>query len=245
VTLVTVVGRGHGGTRAMSRTLSESGVYMGAEVNESSDLVPPEDMYEACRVIARHVRYVGDLCWDFARLHTMRIDPAFRRLIESYLASVLASKSQLRGWKIPETALCYPWIVRLFPEARFILWSRDPRDAILGEHLTDDLSLFDVPWPRTDDVLAARAVSWLYQAQIVDATPPPAHLASARFEDFVLRQQRTLTRLEKFLGFPLARLPVNPEAVGRWKRLPERPAFPPFLLEALPRYGYGARTRAA
>ena len=41
--MITVIGRGHGGTRAMSHTLSESGVYMGATLNGSGDLIPPED----------------------------------------------------------------------------------------------------------------------------------------------------------------------------------------------------------
>ena len=52
---ITVIGRGHSGTRAMSHTLSASGVYMGAQINKSGDLVPAEDMYEACRIMARHV----------------------------------------------------------------------------------------------------------------------------------------------------------------------------------------------
>ena len=39
--MVTVIGRGHGGTRAISHTLSESGVFMGAPLNESGDLLPP------------------------------------------------------------------------------------------------------------------------------------------------------------------------------------------------------------
>lgn len=38
--LVTVIGRGHSGTRAMSQTLSESGVYMGEPLNTSWDLLP-------------------------------------------------------------------------------------------------------------------------------------------------------------------------------------------------------------
>ena len=73
----------------MSHTLSASGVHMGAQLNESGDLIPPGDVYEACRVLARHVEYRGGLEWDFSRLHTMPIDPAFTRLIESFLASVL------------------------------------------------------------------------------------------------------------------------------------------------------------
>src|SRR5512146_2971188 len=110
--LVTVIGRGHSGTRAMSQTLSESGVYMGEPLNDSWDLIPPEDMYEACRVLARYVTYKGGLEWDFSRLHTEPIDPAFKRLLASYLSSVLFSPAPRKGWKIPETTLCYPWIVR-------------------------------------------------------------------------------------------------------------------------------------
>ena len=93
--MVTVIGRGHGGTRAMSHTLSESGVYMGAELNGSGDLVPPEDMYEACRVMAQHVRHHGGFDWDFSALHDMPIDAEWTRLVESYLASVLASDAAL------------------------------------------------------------------------------------------------------------------------------------------------------
>ena len=46
MSLITIIGRGHSGTRAMSHTLSQSGVYMGAKVNESGDLVPAEERYD-------------------------------------------------------------------------------------------------------------------------------------------------------------------------------------------------------
>jgi len=215
--MITVIGRGHSGTRAMSHTLSASGVFMGATLNESGDLIPPGDMYEACRVMARHVTYLGNLRWDFDALHTMPIDPAFTRLIESFLASVLASDAERKGWKIPETTLVFPWIVRMFPDIRYIYWVRDPRDCILGAHVTDDLSDFGVPYDRTEDVRLRRATSWEYQVELVKATPKPKHWMEVRFEDFVLDQDRTLARLERYLGFPLARIPVRPEAVGRWK----------------------------
>ena len=40
---VTIIGRGHSGTRAISHTLYASGVFMGANLNRSGDLVPPQD----------------------------------------------------------------------------------------------------------------------------------------------------------------------------------------------------------
>ena len=237
--MVTVIGRGHSGTRAISHTLVESGVHMGSELNRSGDLLPPQDLYKACRVMARHVRYLGDLEWDFSGLHTMEIDPEFIRLVETYLADILGSDAEHRGWKLPETMLVYPWIVRMFPGIRYIYWIRDPRDCILGGHKTDDLADFGVPYDRTDDVRLRRAVSWKYQSEIYKGTPAPEHLITIRFEDFVLEQDATLSRLESFLGIPLAKVPVNPEAVGRWKTDEGRHDFD-FLREELLAYGYDA-----
>jgi hypothetical protein len=215
--IITVIGRGHSGTRAMSHTLTASGVFMGEPLNKSGDLIPADDLYEACRVMARNVLHKGGLEWDFSQLHTMPIDSAFTRLVESYLGSVLGSSSDLRGWKLPETTLILPWIVRLFPDIRYIYWMRDPRDSILGAHLTDDLADFGVPYPATDDERLRRAISWRYQYDIMQATPSPVTRIDIRFEDFVTRQTETLGRLEKFLGFPPAVIPVQTEAVGRWR----------------------------
>ena len=61
--------------------------------------------------------------------------------------------------------------------------------------------------------------------------------AQVRFEDFVLRQEETLARLESFLGIPLARIPVNREAVGRWRTDTETNYFN-FLEPAMREYGY-------
>lgn len=215
--MITIIGRGHSGTRAMSHTLTESGVFMGAPLNKSGDLLPPDDLYEACRVMARHVVHLGGLHWDFSPLLNMPIDPAFTRLVHSFLASVLDSPAERKGWKLPETTLIFPWIVRLFPDIDYIYWRRDPRDSILSGHVTDDLANFGVPYDRTDDERLRRAISWQYQYDIMEATPSPRRRTDVRFEDFVLRQDATLRRLEDFLRFPLAKIAVDPEAVGRWR----------------------------
>jgi len=231
--LITIICRGHGGTRAMSHTLSASGVYMGEPLNVSGDLLPPHDLYEACRVMARQVVHRGGLAWDFSRLHTMPIDPAFTRLVESYLTTVLSSDAEHRGWKLPETTLILPWIVRLFPEIHYLYWLRDPRDSILGAHLTDDLADFGVPYDRTDDVRERRAISWAYQYQLMQATPRPKQALDVRFEDFVMDQDTTLTRIEAFLGLPLARIAVRRDSIGRWQQAEGQVDFAWFPREAL------------
>jgi arylsulfatase A-like enzyme len=235
--LITVIGRGHGGTRAMSHTLSQSGVYMGDTLNKSGDLLPPEDMYEACRVMAKYITHKGGLQWDFSKLHTMKIDRRFTKLIENYLSSVLQSPATRKGWKIPETTLVFPWIVRMFPDAHYINWVRDPRDSILGKHLTDDLDDFGIKYDRTNDERLRRAISWKYQVEIVRATPKPKRWLTVKFEDFILKQDDTLKTLENFLGFPLVKIEARPDSVGRWKTDKGKHDFP-FLSEHLKSYGY-------
>lgn len=235
--MITVIGRGHSGTRAMSHTLTAGGVFMGEPLNASGDLLPPDALYAACRVMAPHVRWRGGLDWDFSALHRMPIPGDFTDLIMGYLRTVVDSPAEHRGWKIPETTLVYPWIRRLFPDMHYIFWVRNPLDCILGHHLTDDLSDFGIPCPETDDLLEKRAMSWFYQHALVRSTPRPPRWIEVRFEDFVLRQAETLARLEAFLGFPLPVIPVRAEAVDRWRRETSLRVFP-FLENAMQQYGY-------
>jgi len=217
----------------MSHTLVQSGVFMGAELNQSGDLIPADDLYEACRVFSSHVKHLGGLNWDFSETYTNPIDPAFVRLVESYLHSVIESESPLRGWKLPETTLILPWIVRLYPKIHYIYWYRDPRDSILGEHLTDDLSDFGVPHEHTEDPIQQRAISWQYQFEMMKLTPFPERRIEVRFEDFVLNQCATLERLGSFLNIPLATIPVRTESIGRWRSDPTVPSFKLFPKETL------------
>ncbi|WP_421723212.1 sulfotransferase family protein [Bauldia sp.] len=235
--LVTVIGRGHSGTRAISHTLYASGVYMGRTINASGDLVPPEAMYDACRVMAPYVDRVGELDWDFSRAISADIPAEFTALIERYLDSVLKSSAPERGWKIPETTLVFPWIARLFPDVKYIFWVRDPRDCVLDSHITDDLARFDIDYPPTVDQRRQRAISWKYQYDLMQSTPKPKQWLEVRFEDFVLHQEQTLQRLEDFLGYALARIVVRPEAVGRWKSDTGMHDFD-FFEPALRAYGY-------
>ena len=199
--------------------------------------MPPQEMYDACKVIAKYVKWNGDLTWNFAHLSTCDIDPEWDRLIESYLKDVLKDKSKDKGWKIPETTLSYPWIIRKFPEAKYIHWIRDPRDSILSRHRTDDLADFDIRCPKAEDIRERRAISWYYQYKLMKDTPLPENVITVRFEDFVINQEETLQRLEEFLGIPLARIIVRTAPIGRWKTDTEKHDFD-FFSEAMADQGY-------
>lgn len=237
MTLITIIGRGHGGTRAMSHTLQASGVYMGHPLNVSGDLLPPRAIYDACRVMARYVKWQGGLQWDFSALHTMPIPQEFTDLIHCYLTNVLKAPAPHKGWKIPETTLVFPWIMRMFPEVKYIHWVRNPRDNILARHLTDDLRDFGIDYPPTDDERLKRAISWQYQYEIVKATPKPANWIIVRFEDFIQQQAATLDRLSAFLGLPLNAITVRAESVGRYTAA-DGVSYFDFLDEGMQTYGY-------
>lgn len=149
--LIIVIGRGHSGTRILSHTLIGSGVYMGKWLNGAGDKIPGDPIYDACQAVARHVRCNGGLSWDFARLQSMSPEPEFISLIDTYLEDVLAATRKRKGWKLPETTLVYPWITRLFPRASYVHIVRDPRDSLLGSHLTDDLGKWGIPHPEMKD----------------------------------------------------------------------------------------------
>lgn len=210
---------------------------MGEPLNRSGDLLPPHAMYEACRVMARYVKWQGELNWDFSQLHMMDIPTEFTDLLDDYLKSVFDTKNEHRGWKIPETTLMFPWVVRLYPEMKYIYWVRNPRDCILGHHITDDLRTFGIEYPETDDERLRRAISWKYQYDIMQATPRPAHVIEVRFEDFVLKQEETLKHLETFLGFPLSRIIVRPDSIGRHET-DEGVNYFDFFEPAMREYGY-------
>ena len=237
MSLITVIGRGHSGTRAISHTLYASGVFMGHTINRSGDKVPPQALYDACNVMAPNVHWKGGLSWDFSALHDMEIDPGFKQLVDTYLQDVMKENILHKGWKLPETTLIYPWIARLFPDAKYIHWIRDPRDCILSGHGTDDMHRFGIEYPHTDNVRERRAISWKYQYDLMRSTPQPRHVLHVRFEDFILRQEETLERLEAFLGIPMGRIIVRPDAVGRWKKDTEKHYFD-FFKEAMLENGY-------
>jgi hypothetical protein len=237
MSLITIIGRGHSGTRAISHTLYGSGVYMGKTLNNSGDLVPPKAMYEACRVFARSVKWQGGLNWDFSAINNMEIPRKFNKLLDAYLESVLNDQSEHKGWKIPETTLVYPWIVRRFPDAKYIFWIRNPRDCILGRHITDDLARFGIEYEPTDDERLRRAISWKYQYDLVKAFPKPANWLEVRFEDFVLKQDEMLARLEAYLEIPLAKIIVRPDATYRWQH-DNGVNYYDFFEPAMREYGY-------
>lgn len=58
-----------------------------------------------------------------------------------------------------------------------------------------------------------------------------------RFEDFVLNQETTISRLENFFGKELARIPMRPDSLHKW-RDKINPAEFSYLFDAMNYYDY-------
>ena len=188
--MIVVIGRGHSGTRVIAHTLySQRGFHghyhqpLGGQGSGAENVRGLQGPWPG--------RCNGGEVWtgDFSALHQGPVAAEFVSLVESYLEDLLGCDGP-RGWKLPETTLVFPWIVRLFPRARYIYWIRDPRDCIIGPHKTDDLRDFGIACPHPESERERRAISWKYQYDLVRSTPRPGHWLTLRFEDFVLRQGR-------------------------------------------------------
>jgi hypothetical protein len=107
-------------------------------------------------------------------------------------------------------------LVKLFPEARYIHWIRNPLDAIRGHHYSDKLGHLGVRLPQREIMREKRYQSWLYQEALIESTPRPKFIHNVWFEDFVLRQDKVLAELEEFLGIRLVKIAVNTEAATRY-----------------------------
>ena len=90
---------------------------MGGLINASGDKMPPAALYDACRVMAKYVKWNGGLSWNFGDLHTMDIDPRVIHLVETYLQDVLPPEIGMRTtdgnylkphWSIRGLCACFP-----------------------------------------------------------------------------------------------------------------------------------------
>jgi hypothetical protein len=235
--VIIVIGRGHGGTRLISRLLLESGIATG-NVNYARDMVPPTHMHEAADIYSRLVEYLGDCEWDFSRANSSEPPPEYRDAVDRYLAQI-RDVPEPKYFKLPETVLSYPWIKQLHPDSPFIHWVRDPRDAEV--HNSDRRSMWE-QWGIDRDALGERlvaAMSWKYQYDIVKSVPPPDRYIRVRYEDFCLDHEGEVERLSEFLGIGLEPLTdVRRDAVYKWKRMNDHETFD-FLEPAITELGYG------
>lgn len=212
---IIVIGRGHSGTRAIAQLLEASGIFMGAPLNPSHDYQGGGGMYHFARACGT---YAGGESgkWDFSGMIQGEIPVEARSNLAKFLQPLLDSGRSPVGWKLPETNLAYPWLVRLYPEARFIHWVRDPRDNILTTHGTDELGSWGLQSSSYVDPIKRRAESWCYHFDIVEQTPRPARFLRVRIEDWIADHAAVESQLSELIGLRIQGVKPKPTE-GRWR----------------------------
>jgi hypothetical protein len=228
---VAIIGRGKSGTRIPMQLLAAGDAHIGRVINASFDKTPFTKLYDAVKMLGPHVE-ANDRGWDFTELLKCPVPQHFKDLMLGYLDDTLSSSKAIRAWKLPESILGFPWLVRMFPDFHYIFWYRHPIGILNKPHATDDLRTWHIESPKAETVQEQRARSWLYQWQIVHCTPKPKRFLAIRYEDYLSSPETICQQIEHFIGAPIGRGVVRKsESVA--KEIPFS-----FLMPALRQAGY-------
>jgi hypothetical protein len=209
-----LLGRGGSGTRLLSAFASSTGVFLGNTLNATGDSVEwVPDIYD----LAIESTTVGvisgsprDAYWR-GRL---------RRTAEEILATAGLPSDAVWGWKLPETMLALPQVLRAFPRARIIHLVRHPvASALRRTHMTSRMSnpVGEVVLPAaykacgldpkdidSDEPYLHNAATWSYQVgnvwRALTRAPTPERVCQLRYEEVCADPIAALREISKFLG---------------------------------------------
>ena len=248
---ICVIGKGHSGTGFLATILSKSGVYMGAKTNKDMDKFPVKNIHKTMSLPVgykigapiKNARTFVDKAtnecpiveWDFSKMISWGIPNPVREEMKNYLEDLDEHDGELVGWKLTESNLIYPWLVRLYPDWYYIHLVRDVRDILSRPELTDTEShtdLFNVKdyksYPNKFFINEkttlkkapfnhlVQAINWKYQLDIVKSIQAPNYIR-VTLEDLVMSQDEELKRLSEFLGYELKKIHIKEEVVESWK----------------------------
>lgn len=203
--VIIIMGRGHSGTRVMTRICECLGVNVGAteglKTGDTADL----KFTRPIKKVAIH-----DIDCNFTNKRKKWLQNRFDQAVNKYYQRL--QPTGLWGWKFPETYLIGPYVRETFPKARYIHLLRDGRDLAFKNHLTDD------PNRKLGQVLLQHigacdkphhlqaALSWEYQVNGWDTftkTLPEGKVIDFKFEDILKTPRETVSQLTEFLGVPM------------------------------------------
>jgi Sulfotransferase family len=159
---VVLIGRGGGGTRLLGAAAADAGLFVGNEVNPSSDTLEMANaVYKAVLI-----RYRETAAWQWAQAVS-----ELRAAAEAMLAR--AGFPAHWGFKLPESLLVLDVIDAAFPRARYVHLLRDPIATCLRRtHMT----------ARLDNEIGQTALRAAYRAEGREAArvfddPPAVRMA--------------------------------------------------------------------
>ncbi|MDB5093197.1 MAG: Sulfotransferase family protein [Candidatus Eremiobacteraeota bacterium] len=213
---VVLLGRGGSGTRLLAQLGAANGVFIGNDVNASGDSLEwVDDLYALaieCVTSGVEADSERDAFWRAALVGRAR----------AVLEAAGRDAGAPWGWKLPETMLGLPQVLRAFPRARIVHLIRHPVSSSLRRsHMTSRAdnavgravlaAAYDAcgldPNVAADDPDDVRnAMTWEFQMRgaldALAALPDGARLLQLRYEVVCADPAAALDRIAAFLGLP-------------------------------------------
>jgi sulfotransferase family protein len=211
---VILLGRGGSGTRILSQFGVANGVFIGNEVSASGDSLEWVDTIYGlaieCATLGVTAGSPRDALWR----------DRLRRQAALVLARANRAPDDLWGWKLPETMLALPLVLRAFARARIIHLVRHPlTSALRRTHMTSRLdnpigravlpaayraSGLDPAQIVRDDEYVHNAVTWNFQLRnvldAIDEAGAGRRVLQIHYEDCCADPAAAQKRVGRFLG---------------------------------------------
>jgi hypothetical protein len=215
---VILIGRGGGGTRLLSQIVSSFGIFMGNEINVSFDSVEwVNTIYKLVIESLTDPFEVGserDVFWQ----------DAVRAKAVAVLNMDKQNPADPWGWKLPETTLIVPQVIRYFPNARFVHLIRHPiASCCRRTHMTSRMNTRmgaasltaayahigrAVELIDTDSAQIHNAASWAHQVDMaldaLEQLPENSQKLLIKYEDICSNPKQAETILSGFLSIDAA-----------------------------------------
>ena len=244
-TPVILVGRGGSGTRLLSQLVFSTGVFLGNELNVSFDSEEwIEDIYN---LAIRTMSTTGiESESDEERYWIRRL----RKRAATILRNAGRRPEDCWGWKLPETILILPLVLKAFPNAYVIHFVRHPLTSSWRRtHMTSRLDNpigravlpaayqaygFELEKIECDEPYFHNLITWTYQVQqayeILGNRARPDRILHLRYEDICDNPADVQDRVVDFLGLTPPKIDcaikINPE------RINELPDYDPNIEKA-------------
>ena len=203
--VIIIMGRGHSGTRIMTRICEKLGINLGATDELKSGDCASLYFTRTIKKVAIH-----DIDCNLTNSRKTWLQNRFNRSAYKYFHNL--KPEGMWGWKFPETYLIGPYVRKTFPKARYIHLLRDGRDLAFKNHLTDDPNrklgkvLLDHINALDDPHHLQAAASWACQVSAWDTFAndlPENSVLDLRFEDLVNDPWPEIEKIASFLKIPI------------------------------------------
>lgn len=214
---IIITGRGGSGTRLLSKLMQGIDIFLGNEINETEDSIewvgPIYDL-----VVNRRSLKNG----SFNEKHINRLRENAKNIL-----TIKECNTGLWGFKLPETMLCIPELLKAFPNAKIIHLVRHPVSiSMRRSHMTSRLNNpvgktvlhdaythfgFDVKGISNKEEYFNNAISWAYQLHLLtnficDASPKQ-HVLHVKYEEITTNPTKVLNSILDYLNMGHQNIP--------------------------------------